>query len=51
LLPLVFTVLHLSYGLGFLVGLAKFANRWTEKKKEKVAISPIENFIGTFEET
>ena len=28
LLPLVFAVLHLSYGTGFLVGLVRFANRW-----------------------
>jgi glycosyltransferase involved in cell wall biosynthesis len=27
-LPLVFATLHLSYGLGFLVGLARFAGRW-----------------------
>ena len=29
-LPLAFTTLHLSYGLGFLVGLFKFWNRWGE---------------------
>lgn len=28
LLPMVFAILHLSYGLGFLVGLVKFWNRW-----------------------
>lgn len=28
LLPLVFSTLHLSYGLGFLIGLVKFFNRW-----------------------
>jgi glycosyltransferase involved in cell wall biosynthesis len=28
LLPVVFAILHLSYGAGFLVGLAKFWNRW-----------------------
>ncbi len=28
LLPVVYAVLHLSYGLGFLVGLLKFAHRW-----------------------
>jgi len=27
-LPIIFTVLHLSYGLGFLIGLASFWNRW-----------------------
>jgi hypothetical protein len=29
-LPLVFIVLHLSYGFGFLAGLARFWNRWRE---------------------
>lgn len=28
LLPTIFSSLHLSYGLGFLIGLIKFANRW-----------------------
>ena len=28
LLPLVFAILHISYGLGFLVGLIRFAGRW-----------------------
>jgi glycosyltransferase involved in cell wall biosynthesis len=32
LLPLIFAVLHLSYGLGFLVGLVKFAKRWGDKQ-------------------
>jgi cellulose synthase/poly-beta-1,6-N-acetylglucosamine synthase-like glycosyltransferase len=31
LLPLVFSILHISYGLGFLVGLVKFWNRWGDK--------------------
>ncbi len=31
LLPVVFAILHISYGLGFLVGLVKFANRWNDK--------------------
>jgi GT2 family glycosyltransferase len=31
LLPVVFAILHLSYGLGFLVGLVKFAGRWGDK--------------------
>jgi glycosyltransferase involved in cell wall biosynthesis len=30
-LPLVFGILHLSYGSGFLVGLIKFWNRWGDK--------------------
>lgn len=32
LLPLIFAMLHLSYGLGFLVGLIKFANRWGDRR-------------------
>ena len=36
-LPLVFTILHLSYGAGFLLGLFKFWNRWRDRKgKETV---------------
>jgi len=30
-LPAVFAILHLSYGVGFLVGLLRFANRWNDK--------------------
>jgi succinoglycan biosynthesis protein ExoA len=30
-LPLVFAILHLSYGVGFLVGLVNFWNRWGDK--------------------
>lgn len=32
LLPLIFAILHLSYGLGFLVGLVKFTNRWGDRR-------------------
>lgn len=32
LLPMIFAILHLSYGLGFLAGLIKFANRWGDKQ-------------------
>lgn len=32
LLPVVFAALHLSYGLGFLMGLIRFANRWGDKQ-------------------
>ncbi|MEJ5315281.1 MAG: hypothetical protein WHS45_12970, partial [Anaerolinea sp.] len=32
LLPLVFAILHLSYGLGFLVGLIRFARRWKDRR-------------------
>ena len=31
LLPLVYAILHLSYGLGFLGGLLRFAGRWGDK--------------------
>ncbi len=31
LLPIVFVILHLSYGFGFLVGLVMFRNRWNDK--------------------
>jgi cellulose synthase/poly-beta-1,6-N-acetylglucosamine synthase-like glycosyltransferase len=31
-LPLVFAILHLSYGSGFLLGLVKFASRWGDKQ-------------------
>lgn len=37
LLPLAFAIIHLGYGLGFLVGLFKFWNRW----KDKVGKVPI----------
>jgi succinoglycan biosynthesis protein ExoA len=32
LLPVAFATLHLSYGAGFLVGLAKFWNRWGDRE-------------------
>jgi succinoglycan biosynthesis protein ExoA len=31
LLPVVYAILHVSYGTGFLVGLVRFANRWGDK--------------------
>ncbi len=31
LLPFAFSVIHLSYGMGFLVGLFKFWNRWSDR--------------------
>ncbi len=30
LLPIAFAMIHLAYGSGFLIGLAKFWNRWGE---------------------
>jgi cellulose synthase/poly-beta-1,6-N-acetylglucosamine synthase-like glycosyltransferase len=44
LLPLIFVVLHISYGLGFLVGLCKFWNRWGDK------IGLVPEFTGLFNE-
>jgi glycosyltransferase involved in cell wall biosynthesis len=32
LLPTVFAALHISYGLGFLLGLVRFWNRWGDKR-------------------
>ena len=32
LLPIAFTIIHLSYGLGFLIGLFRFWNRWGDKR-------------------
>lgn len=34
LLPVVFTTLHVSYGFGFLAGLARFRNRWRHTEHE-----------------
>jgi succinoglycan biosynthesis protein ExoA len=31
-LPFIFAILHLSYGLGFLVGMLRFAHRWKDKQ-------------------
>lgn len=31
-LPLIYAALHLSYGVGFLVGLARFAHRWGDRQ-------------------
>ena len=31
-LPIAFLILHFSYGLGFITGLFRFANRWNEKQ-------------------
>ena len=42
LLPLVYAILHLSYGLGFLAGLVKFWNRWGDKKGKVPEFKPRE---------
>lgn len=31
MLPVVYSILHISYGTGFIVGLVKFINRWGDK--------------------
>jgi succinoglycan biosynthesis protein ExoA len=38
-LPVIFAVLHISYGLGFLTGLVKFWNRWGDKTGRTPALS------------
>ena len=38
-LPITFAILHISYGLGFLVGLVKFWNRWNDKTGSVPAFS------------
>jgi glycosyltransferase involved in cell wall biosynthesis len=42
LLPVVYAILHLSYGLGFLVGLVKFWNRWNDKRGRVPEFKPRE---------
>jgi len=41
LLPVIYPILHISYGLGFLVGLVKFANRWGEKSLQEPLPLPV----------
>lgn len=36
-LPLVFPILHFAYGLGFLVGLVKFRNRWKDRSAARLS--------------
>lgn len=43
LLPLTFAILHVSYGLGFLVGLVRFWNRWGDRKGKVPDRSPTES--------
>ena len=40
MLPFVFAILHLSYGLGFLAGLFKFWNRWEDKTGKVPSFHP-----------
>jgi succinoglycan biosynthesis protein ExoA len=37
-LPPTYGIMHLSYGLGFLLGLARFANRWNDKQGKVPAL-------------
>ena len=39
-LPVVFAVLHVSYGAGFLAGLARFLGRWGDRAPAPVAARP-----------
>jgi glycosyltransferase involved in cell wall biosynthesis len=39
LLPVIFAILHFSYGIGFLTGLVKFWNRWGDNDSEALARS------------
>jgi glucose-1-phosphate thymidylyltransferase len=46
LLPIVFATLHISYGLGFLVGLAKFWNRWGNRKNNLAYVDERKGGLG-----
>lgn len=47
LLPFIFAILHLSYGLGFLSGLRKFIHRWKDKQgRRQFLITRISNYLG-----
>ncbi len=41
LLPIAFTILHLAYGLGFLIGLVRFWNRWGQSRSKSQSRAPI----------
>lgn len=40
LLPVVFAILHLSYGTGFLWGLLRFWNRWGDRRTRELSPNP-----------
>ncbi len=42
LLPLVYATLHVSYGLGFLIGLVKFRHRWAATGERELDSSKLE---------
>ena len=41
-LPLAYAILHLSYGLGFLAGLGRFWNRWSDKEGKVPKFEPMD---------
>ena len=41
LLPIAFAILHLAYGLGFLIGFVRFWNRWGEGQSQSQARVPV----------
>ena len=43
ILPVIFFALHMSYGLGFLIGLFRFANRWGEKSNPMLFTKQAQN--------
>lgn len=48
LLPVAFVILHVSYGLGFLLGLIRFANRWERKRSGRGRVAA--NGVGQAKE-
>jgi cellulose synthase/poly-beta-1,6-N-acetylglucosamine synthase-like glycosyltransferase len=46
LAPCAFAVLHLSYGLGFFVGLVKFWNRWGDRRTKVSGESMVGRLLG-----
>jgi glycosyltransferase involved in cell wall biosynthesis len=50
LLPLAFTVLHVGYGLGFMIGLVKFWKRWNDQENRLIdqsgVLTPVNSWIG-----
>ncbi len=45
LLPLVYAILHLSYGFGLLFGLVKFAHRWEDKQGKVPPFRPVDDQV------
>ncbi len=39
-LPLVFAILHIGYGAGFLAGLVRFASRWGDREGQAPRLNP-----------